>query len=417
MLTWLCLATVSAYVTRSCIAVAEKDIRDDLGLSEATMGDIMAAFFLTYALFQVPTGWLGHVWGTRRALPVFVALWSAFTAVAALSVGVPWLLVSRLGSGAAQAGIFPCATNTLSYWFPPSQRAIVSGFLGSFMGIGGALGAALTGVLLYRLDWRTVFVLFALPGFVWAVWFAWWFRDRPEEHDSVDAGELALLRPDLKPDAPAVRQLPEPTPWGRIFASPTMWGLSAQQFMRGAGYVFYISWFATYLRETRGVSTSEAGWLTSLPFWAQVVGCLVGGVAADAILARTGSLRLSRQGVPFVSLTACAVLIVLSSLIANPWLAVSVIALGAFCSSLAGPCAYAASIDLGGNHVASVFAVMNMAGNVGAILLPVAVPRLVAATGNWHLALLLFAGVHLAGAVCWLFINPEGTIVPRCERR
>jgi MFS transporter, ACS family, D-galactonate transporter len=92
---------------------------------------------------------------------------------------------------------------------------------------------------------------------------------------------------------------------------------------------------------------------------------------------------------------------------------VLVITLGAFCASLAGPCAYAVSIDLGRRHVAAVFSVMNMAGNVGAILLPMAVPRLVKATGSWDLALFLFAGVHLAAAVCWLFINPEASIVPR----
>jgi hypothetical protein len=62
---------------------------------------------------------------------------------------------------------------------------------------------------------------------------------------------------------------------------------------------------------------------------------------------------------------------------------------------------------------------MNMAGNVGAILMPVAMPWLVFLTGSWDLALYLFAGVHLAAAVCWLFINPEGTIAGRAggERR
>ena len=84
-----------------------------------------------------------------------------------------------LGMGAAEAGIFPCATGTLARWFPSTRRAMVSGILGSFMGIGGALGAALTGWLLDWMDWRWMFLLYAVPGVLWAAWFAYWFRNRP----------------------------------------------------------------------------------------------------------------------------------------------------------------------------------------------------------------------------------------------
>src|SRR5262249_46567651 len=163
--------------------IAQQAIARDLQLSDATMGDIMGAFFVAYAIFQLPAGWLGNAWGSRWALPVFAAVWSAFTALAALAQGSVLFLVSRVGLGAGgAAGIFPCAMATLARWFPGTQRALVSGVLGSFMGIGGALGLALTGTLLGLADWRWVFVAYALPGFLWAAWFFAWFRDRPEGH-------------------------------------------------------------------------------------------------------------------------------------------------------------------------------------------------------------------------------------------
>lgn len=411
VLAWLCAATVIAYVDRGCIAIAQQAIASDLRLSEEAMGDIMGAFFVAYALFQLPAGWLGNAWGSRRALPVFAACWSAFTGLAALANGSTLLLVSRLGMGAAEAGIFPCATATLARWFPASQRALVSGVLGSFMGIGGALGAALTGVLLGAGDWRWVFVAYALPGFLWAVWFFLWFRDRPEDHPGVNAGERELLAPAWAGEGAGNADERAPTPWGPIVRSVPLWWLNAQQFCRAAGYVFYVSWFPTYLMETRGVSTAEAGWLSSLPHAAQVLGSLLGGVLADWVLFRTGSRRLSRQGVASGSLLVCAALVLFSYWVGNAWLAVLVITLGAFCASLGGPCAYAATIDLGGKHVAAVFSVMNLAGNVGAIIFPMAVPRLVHATGSWDLALFLFAGLHAAAAVCWLFVHLDGPLV------
>ncbi len=67
----LCAAATIAYVQRNSIGVAEGVIRDEFGLSKVEMGRVIGAFFLTYAIAQLPTGWLGHVLGSRRPrLPV-----------------------------------------------------------------------------------------------------------------------------------------------------------------------------------------------------------------------------------------------------------------------------------------------------------------------------------------------------------
>lgn len=428
LLVWLCLAATIAYVHRNSIGVAEENIRSDLCLTEMQMGWVMSAFFITYTVVQVPVGWLGHVWGTRRALPIFSLAWSLATLLFGLAGGLAlWLstrvpvpdallagflllVVARLAMGAAQAGIFPCSASSIALWFPSTQRGIPSGALGSFMSVGGAVGSILTGALLEDIDWRWLFVLYALPGIVWAGGFRAWFRDRPEDHPQVNAGELAVIR-GLDP----VRETPqslarEPTPWRSILTSPAMGWICGQQFFRAAGYMFFASWFPTYLKATHGVSTAQAGFLTSLPLLGVVVGSLVGGAVSDWVLARTGSRRMSRQGVSVFSLTWCAVLIVLSQTVKNPLGAVLLISGGSFCASLAGPCAYSITMDMGGKHVATVFSVMNMAGNLGAILFPLVVPLLKEQTGNWDAVLYLFAGIYLAGGVCWLLLNPVGTI-------
>jgi hypothetical protein len=59
--------------------------------------------------------------------------------------------------------------------------------------------------------------------------------------------------------------------------SGTLWFLCAQQFCRAAGYIFFASWFATYLQEARGVTILGSGWLTTLPLLADVTGCMFGG--------------------------------------------------------------------------------------------------------------------------------------------
>jgi len=417
VLALLCLMSGIAYIPRNYIGVAEKKIRTEMRLSTHEMSWVLGAFFITYAVVQIPSGWLGHVWGTRRALTLFSLVGSILTAASALAVGFPALLLTRLGMGAAQAGIFPAATNTIAQWFPLRRRALANGLLGSSMHVGGALTAMLTGVLLTQMNWRWLVALYALPGVIWAVWFFVWFRDRPEDHAAVNAAERNLIRgPSAVPSAPPpagrefAEQARETTPWLALFTSPAMACICGQQFFRAAGYMFYTSWFTTFLQQKGSLTVDEAGFLTSLPIWATVLGSCVGGFLSDFIWVRTGSRRLSRQWLLVGSQLLCALLIVLAYLVTNVSLAALVIAAGAFCAAIGGPCAYTITIDMGGNHVAPVFSTMNMAGNVGAAVFPLLVPPLVNATGSWDLVLFLFAGIYLAAGLCWIPFNPNGTI-------
>jgi ACS family glucarate transporter-like MFS transporter len=101
------------------------------------MGLVMSAFFLTYAVLQIPAGALGQRWGTRRALSLYLLLWSVACGTFALAGGFWGLTCARLGQGAAQAGIFPCTTVSIGKWMPPTTRAMANGTLASFMSLGG----------------------------------------------------------------------------------------------------------------------------------------------------------------------------------------------------------------------------------------------------------------------------------------
>ena len=90
-------------------------------------------------------------------------------------------------------------------------------------------------------------------------------------------------------------------------------------------------------------------------------------------------------------------------------------AFGAFCASLAGPAAWAATIDISPKLTGVIFGIMNMAGNIGAYVCPVTVGKVMdhieATAGDWNLVLYLFVGVNLACALCWLFLNPNRPVV------
>jgi ACS family glucarate transporter-like MFS transporter len=422
----LCLVTLINYVQRNCIGAAETTVRADLGLTMQETGQAISVFFVAYALGQVPSGWFAQTWGPRLALTLFTVGWSVAIGVAAFAHDLLTLVGARLAMGALQAGIFPCTTLIVAAWLPRSRRALASGLLNSFMLGGGAVAAMLTGVLLGPLGWRWLFGLYALPGLAWAVAFALWFRNRPADHPGVNNAELALITgrpPDDKPlkslsspdhDAPPPLSLQsERTPWLAIFTSPAMLCICVQQFFRAGASRFYDSWLPTYLQEARGGTVLEAGMLSSWPQWGGVLGSLLGGWVSDLVLVSTGSRRAGRQGVAIGGLVSGTLCFVLAYQASEVRLAALLLSLGAFLTMAAAPCAYALTIDMGGKHVAVVFAVMNMSGNLGAFAFTWGVPQVRAWTGGWDAVLYVFAGIHLAAAGCWLFLNPRGTVFDR----
>src|SRR3546814_20533024 len=73
-------------------------------------------------------------------------------------------------------------------------------------------------------------------------------RDRPQEHPSVNAAELAHIEAGLPP---AKRASSGPIPWGAIFSSRNVWGLFVSYFAFGYVIWIFFSWFFIYLAEAR----------------------------------------------------------------------------------------------------------------------------------------------------------------------
>ena len=408
---WLCSIAVIAYVQRYTIAVTKEPMAADLGIDPQDLGTILSAFFLGYAAFQIPGGLIRDLWGTRATLAVAALGATITTALMSLVDGESTATYAWFATGAFQAALFPCAVSAIRNWLPATERATASGMLAACMSLGGAAATYFAGDLLQVTNWRGTFAWIAVPGIIWAVGFAICYRSRPQWHSGVNAAELNWIRGGSTDDALPSNgdQQLGPTPWGAILLTPVLLMLYLQQFLRAGGQVFFGTWFTTYLQQARSVELARSGVLTSLPQLALMAGSLLGGWLSDRLLRRSGSHWLAYQLVAIVSLILCAALIGSSYFVTDATAAVLVISLGMFCGAMGGPAAYAVSIAKGGRHVASVFAMMNMSGNIGAMLLPVVLPSLVVAWG-WDGVLFGFAGVFAAAAICWCFVSARGSV-------
>ncbi len=409
VLAWLTFAAALAYLCRNVVGVVESSIRSDLGLTLQQSGWFMGAFFWTYAVFQVPAGWFAERTGTRVAISVFVI--GSSLAMVGMSVAESfWLLIiAQLVMGVAQAGLFPASCQAIGHWMPLAQRSFACGILAAGMQLGAILASWLSGRMLLSMTWRWVFVLFAVPGILWTITFLRRYRNYPDETPAVNEWELQLIRAKQQRQESEVAT-DELQVLGKISHNAVMWWLCGQQICRAAGYMFFASWFPTFLQKTRGASVEESGYLQGVVLAGTLLGSVFGGMIIDWIWRRTGSLRLSRSGVGAAALGACGLLILAAWFIRDVNTAVGLLAAGAVFAAIAGPCAFATTIDIGGERVPQVFGIMNMTGNLAAAACPVGVAMLFEWTENWNLVLVMFAGVYLAGAICWLFANPEKRI-------
>ncbi|GAB4138472.1 MAG: hypothetical protein Tsb009_06650 [Planctomycetaceae bacterium] len=136
------------YLDRFCVGIAEPYIKQDLGLSTLQMGFFFSAFFLTYALFQVPSGWMTDRFGSRVMLVTYVLTWSFFTAMMGLSYGFVMLLLMRAAYGIGQSGAYPTSASIISKWVPFSNRGTASSIIALGGRVGGAIAPLLTAFLI-----------------------------------------------------------------------------------------------------------------------------------------------------------------------------------------------------------------------------------------------------------------------------
>src|SRR6202045_1805707 len=115
---WYILGLISlmyliTYLDRVNISTAAPEISKEFGFDKVTMGVIFSAFVWSYALFQVPGGWLSDRFGARRVLTGVVTYWSILTAATAAAFSATSFIGIRFLFGIGEAGAFPGATRAM----------------------------------------------------------------------------------------------------------------------------------------------------------------------------------------------------------------------------------------------------------------------------------------------------------------
>lgn len=189
----LFLVWVTSYLDRMVMATAIPYMADDFGLKPVTMGVVMSAFFIGYALCKIPGGILADRFGSRKVMLLGVACWSVFTVLTGFATSLVSLLVIRVLFGVGE-GIFPAASyRALCNWFPKKERGLATGSMMSSNSFGPALAPLFVVAIMASWGWHMVFISLFMPGLLmcWLIWK--YIPDHPRESQSITSEELAEI--------------------------------------------------------------------------------------------------------------------------------------------------------------------------------------------------------------------------------
>lgn len=273
-------------IDRMNISFAGQAMSADLGLTPATFGLGISAFFMAYLLFQYPHALLLRLLGLRWWLLLSVSVWGIAGVWMAHVESASQFYAARFLLGTAEAGFAPGVTFVISQWVPVHARARAMAIALSSVPLSLALGGPLCGWML-GLDaplgmaqWRGMFLLQALPNFVLAVAAFFYFVDKPADARWLTPSEQQHLMQSLA--AEKKEALSSSPHWTEIAQDPQVWRCAITWLLVMTGSYALVFWLPQLVRQLPFASSEFLiGTLSALPQMALVAGLLLNARHSD----------------------------------------------------------------------------------------------------------------------------------------
>ncbi len=386
-------------IDRMNVSFAGQLMSQAVGLSPTQFGLGVSTFFVAYLLFQYPHALLLRRFGIRLWLLLSMAAWGIAGVLTSKVQDQGDFLIARFLLGMAEAGFAPGMTWYISQWTPRSMRARAMAVALSAVPLSLVVGGPLCGALLGMGNplglegWRWMFLVSAVPNFLFALLAAAYFVDRPSQATWLAAGAGRQLETEIAAEASPPR--PQPRPSGTAWRDGRIWLCGAVWFLVMTGSYALVYWLPQIVRQM-ALADSEwlIGSLSALPQAGLVAGLFLNARHSDA---RGERLVHTAAGALLAGLAlALAVFLSANALI----LALLVLAGFGLGATQGVFWTLPAALGIGEGHVpVGVIAAISMAGTTGGIVGPLMLGHLREVSGSHQAGILVLASFLLLGAV------------------
>jgi sugar phosphate permease len=401
-LTLLVAAGLFAYLDRGILAIAQKDIIAEMGLTATQFGSLAVAFSLPYAFAQLPIGVLLDRLGARITMGLGIIVWSAGQLAGGLVHGLAHFQIARGVLGIGEAPAFPAGAKVFSEWFAIKERGRPTGiYVASTTAAPAIAPFLLTGLMLW-LGWRGMFVVMGAVGIL--VGLAWYSMYRDRKEVPLTPEELDYLNDGVVQTAAAGSKITQEE-WAGILGKRTTWGI----ILSWVGVIYmvflYLTWLPGYLQTERGLSVKDTAIPLTIVYIFGTLGQLSSGVVADFLVSKGVKPIASRKWPICIGLVFAALFTVPAAYATTLAGTIACLSAAMYFINLASGAGWAlVSVSAPRRLVATLGSFMNFGGYLAGAAAPIITGFIVDQTGSFILALLISGGVAIFSALANLLV-------------
>lgn len=338
------------------------------------------------------------LWGLTSAGTMFVSTPTQF-------------YLARFLLGLFEAGFFPGMILYLTYWYPSTRRAAVTGQFMFAVPVAGIVGGPLAAWILSSLDkvagldgWRWIFLIEGLPAVLLGIVCYFTLRDKPAHATWLTDSEKALVQRILSTDMNGR----EPGHGGdgssllKMLSDTQIWVLIFVYFTCAVASYSFTFWLPSMIKNFGIEDVARIGWWSALPY--------AFGGAGVLLITRSSDRRRERRWHVGGSLIAAAILLAATAILPRSQiidLAILCVCafflLGAAIAYWSLPPTY-----LDAKAAPGGIALISSVGVVGGFVGPTIFGFTKEATGDFAAGIYVVAAIMIAGGVATLLALSKG---------
>lgn len=411
----LFVVTAINYMDRANLSIAGSRIQEEFSLTPSQLGLLFSMFTWTYAVAQIPVGYLLDRTGSRILYGSAIVIWSTCTCaigfasyhvVATAGVSFAVLLLCRALIGLAEAPSYLSNTKIIASWFPKNERARATATYISSQYIGLALFTPLLTFLMAHYGWQMVFYATGGTGIAFGIYWLIVYRD-PADSRKTSQAELDLIKTGDgygSQDQATVGAAIEREDILCLLKNRTVWGLFITQFAYNSTLIFFMTRFIVYLEKALNLTLSKAGLGASIPYLMAMVGMLAGGFLSDSLLKKGKSVTVARKVPVIIGLLLTAMIVFVNFFEDKPIIAIGILSLAFFGNNVANLGWVVFTDVIPRTFIGTMGGFLNLFGNLSGITTPIIFGIILQRTHSFHYAMWYVSTVAILGVFSYIFL-------------
>ena len=248
-------------------------LKADLGISNTQAGWLMALFFISYTIFQLPAGFLGDRFGPRKVLTCGAVISIAGNLIFSQATSFGILSLGQLTNGLGQSMGWTSSLKLIVSWFPRSRRATAIGLFATCVTGGSSVGIRLSGLLGDHLGWRSSFIIPPVLMAMVALLFCMMVKDNPREKGLPDFDDEIYLERQIENDPRSRLSL--------IMTNRILWSVALVYFCFVYVQFGCLVWIPSFLKEGYAMSVDRASTISAFVLLPGVFASPLAGYLSD----------------------------------------------------------------------------------------------------------------------------------------